>query len=190
MRRALILFYCAALAACAAQKVAPPSATWEQRLKDLQHATVWQLDGRAAVAVGTQGWQATLNWRQDNSFAELHLSGPFGIGALVVRQGPDGLALNGAPPSDAVLSQLKDRMGFEPPLDDLRFWLLGVPDPGAAYEVVRNDQDRAQQLTQDGWKIVYDRYLPIGGDLLPARLVLSRDAVRVRIVIDHWERPR
>src|SRR5271155_4012939 len=135
MRRALILFYCAALAACAAQKVAPPAATWEQRLRELQHAAVWQLDGRAAVAVGTQGWQATLNWQQHGESTEVHLSGPFGVGALLLKRGPDGLSLNGAPPSDAVLAQLQERLGFELPLDHLRFWLLGAPDPGAAFEL-------------------------------------------------------
>ena len=119
----------------------------------------WQLDGRAAVAFGTQGWQATLNWRQAGPFAEVHLAGPFGIGALVLKQGPDGISMNGAPPSDAVMSQLQDKLGFELPLQNLRYWLLGVPDPGAAFELSRNDQDRAKSLRQPGWRIDYDRYM-------------------------------
>ena len=69
----------------------------------------------------------------------------------------------------------------------MRFWLLGVPDPGTAFELKRNAQDRAEQLSQAGWSIDYDRYMPIDGDLLPAHLVLSREDVRVRIVIDHWD---
>ncbi len=148
----------------------------------------WQLDGRAAVALGTQGWQATLNWRQADRYAEVHLAGPFGIGALVLKQDARrDCRLNGAPPSDAVLSQLQDKLGFELPLDNLRYWLLGVPDPAPPLTVTRNDQDRAQQLSQAGWSIDYDRYMPVAGDLLPAHLVLSRDDVRVRIVIDHWD---
>jgi len=106
-----------------------------------------------------------------------------------LRQEPDGLSLNGAPPSDAVLTQLHDRLGFALPLDNLRFWLLGIPDPNLPFAIARNDQDRARQVTQAGWSIVYDRYMPVAGDLLPARLTLSRDDVRVRIVIDHWEWP-
>jgi len=58
--------------------------------------------------------------------AEVHLSGPFGIGALVLKRGPDGLSLNGAPPSGEVLAQLQQRLGFDLPLDHLRFWLLGT----------------------------------------------------------------
>jgi outer membrane lipoprotein LolB len=188
MRRLfMLLTCCAALSACTTTRPALAPAPWDQRLAELQHANAWQLDGRAAVAVGTQGWQASLNWRQNGVAAEVHLEGPLGVGALVLRETPQGLSLNGAPPGDTVIAQLQDRLGFELPLDDLRYWLLGVPDPGAAFDMTRNDQDRAQQLTQAGWTLNYDRYMPVNGDLLPARLVLSREGVRVRIAVDHWE---
>jgi outer membrane lipoprotein LolB len=191
MHRALALIGCCALAACATtHEGTAPSASWDRRVGTLQTAAEWQLDGRAAVALGTQGWQATLSWRQVADAAEVHLSGPFGIGAMVLKQTPGGLSLNGAPPSDAVLGQVQDKLGFELPMDDLHYWLLGVPNPGSTFELKRNDQDRAKSLSQAGWNIDYDRYVPAGGDLLPARLVLSRADVRVRIVIDHWDWPK
>lgn len=187
LRGLAILCCCALLFACATTRQPKPSFEWQQRLSDLQSGHSWQMDGRAAVALGTQGWQASLNWRQAGPYAELHLSGPFGVGALVLAQSAGGLSLNGAAPGDAVIGQVQNRLGFEPPLDHLRFWLLGVPDPAMPSQVLRNDQDRAQQLTQDGWSLTYDRYLPAGPDLLPTRVVLSRADVRVRIVVDHWD---
>jgi outer membrane lipoprotein LolB len=165
--------------------LAPPAA-WDQRVTFLRQLTSWKLDGRAAVAVGSQGWQASLNWREDGALAEVHLAGPFGVGALTLKRTVEGLSLNGAPPGDAV-AQVQERLGFELPLDNLRYWLLGVPDPGSPADLTRDDHDRAQQLTQAGWRVVYDRYMPVAGDLLPALLVLSREGVRVRIVVDHWE---
>ena len=152
----------------------------------LQHAADWQLDGRAAVALGKQGWQASLNWQQSGSSTEVHLAGPLGVGALVLRKTPAGLSLNGAPPGDAVLAQLQERLGFDLPLDELRFWLLGVPDPAEPFVLSRNDQDRANSLTQAGWTVDYDRYLGVDGDRLPGHLVMSRDDVRVKIAVDHW----
>jgi outer membrane lipoprotein LolB len=185
----LVILCSALLAACVTNRHAPPpsAAGWEPRVVELQTLDSWQLDGRAAVAVGTQGWQATLNWQQRGESAELHLAGPFGVGALVLKRTPEGLSLNGAPPSDAVLAQLQERLGFVLPLDHLRFWLLGVPDPGATFDLKRNSQDRASQLSQDGWVIDYDRYMPVDGDLLPAHLVLTRESVRVRIAVDRWQ---
>ncbi len=192
MRRVLSLVLCslvlaAALGACVTTRAPAPAAVgWEQRVAELHGLASWQLDGRAAVAVGTQGWQATLNWRQRGDAAEVHLSGPFGVGALVLKRTPDGVSLNDAPPSDAVLAQLQERLGFELPIDRLRFWLLGVPDPTAAFALTRNDQDRALQLVQGDWTIDYDRYMSADGQLMPAHLVMSREGVRVRIAVDRW----
>jgi outer membrane lipoprotein LolB len=186
MWRALTLMGCCALAACATTRVAPLSTHWEQRAGELQSVSNWQLEGRAAVALGTQGWQATLNWQQTGNSAEVHLSGPFGIGALVLKQTPEGLSLNGAPPSDAVMASIQEKLGFDLPIENLHYWLLGVPNPRSTFDLSRNDQDRAKVLSQAGWSIAYDRYMPVGGDVLPARLVLTAGDVRVRIVIDHW----
>ena len=179
--------WCVALAACTTTRPAPAPVGWDQRVFALQKSSAWQLNGRAAVAVGTQGWQASLTWHQAGPAAQVHLAGPLGVGAITLEKTPDGLSLNGAPPSDAVVAQVQDRLGFALPLDELRYWLLGVPEPKSVFELVRNDQDRAKQLVQADWTVDYDRYMAVGGDLLPAHLVLSRAGVRVRIAVDHWE---
>ncbi|MGP8227796.1 MAG: lipoprotein insertase outer membrane protein LolB [Steroidobacteraceae bacterium] len=181
---------CAVLAGCVTPRPAPAPSPWEQRLSELEHASSWQLDGRAAVSLGTQGWQASLDWRQRGGSSEVHLAGPFGAGALVLMATPEGISLNGAPPSAEVAAQLRDRLGFELPINSLRFWLQGIPDPNSAFELTRNQQDRALQLTQGGWSIEYDKYMPNHGDLLPARLVLQRADARVRIAVDRWEWPK
>jgi outer membrane lipoprotein LolB len=194
MRKLLLLMGMGVLlSACMTTRRAPlpapgaAPAAWDQRVPALQQLDAWKLDGRAAVAVGTQGWQASLDWHEQGAMAEVHLAGPFGVGALTLKRTPDGLSLNGAPPSDAVVAQLQERLGFELPLDNLRYWLLGVPAPDSPFEVLRDEHDRAKQVTQAGWLVAYEKYMPVSGDVLPARLVLTREGVRVRIVVDHWE---
>jgi outer membrane lipoprotein LolB len=181
------------LSACVTRAPAPrepaplsPSA-WAMRAQVLQHANSWTMQGRAAVAAGTQGWQATLDWRQRDSSSELHLAGPLGIGAQVITSTPAGISVNGAAPGASALAQLQERLGFALPVDDLRFWLLGVPNPGGTFELTRNDQGRALHLTQGDWSIDYDRYAAYGGDELPGRIVLTRGDIRVRIIVDHWD---
>lgn len=189
-----ILAICAALAGCVANRrvvnPVPPASPWEERLAQLKNASAWQLDGRAAVAFGQQGWQASLDWKQDGAVSELHLAGPFGVGALTIKLTPGGISLNGAPPSEAVVAQLQDKLGFDLPLDNLRYWLLGIPDPTLPFNLTRNAQDRAAHLSQAQWNIDYDDYVPNGGDLLPKRLVLSRADARVRIAVDRWAPPQ
>jgi outer membrane lipoprotein LolB len=189
MRKLLLLLCCcAALSACVTPR-RPASASslpWDERVRVLQRDSSWQMDGRAAVAVGKQGWQASLDWSQSGAISVVHLAGPFGVGALVLKNSPEGLSLNGSPPSDAVLADVQQRLGFELPLEELRFWLLGVPNPAEPFELTRNAQDRALELTQAGWTLDYDRYLEVAGQLLPRHLVMSREAVRVKIAVDHW----
>jgi outer membrane lipoprotein LolB len=191
VRRLIGFIACGALlAGCAAIRPALAPAPWDRRMADLEHASVWQLDGRAAVALGQQGWQASLDWQQQGEASQVHLAGPFGAGAVSLKLTPTGLSINGAPPSDALTAQLQDRLGFELPLEHLRYWLLGIPDPSSAFELTRNPQDRALHLAQVGWSIDYDRYMPSNGDLLPAHLVLHRAEARVRIAVDRWEWPK
>ncbi len=181
---------CLALAGCVSRppvSPAPAPELWAARVAALQGAAGWRLDGRAAVAFGNQGWQAGLDWRQERAESDLRLAGPFGMGALQIHRGPGGLSLNGADPKAAGLEQLQEKLGFDLPIDDLRYWLLGVPKPGIDSTVERNGQDRARQLLQDGWRVDYDNYRRQGADLLPARIELSREGVRVRIAVDHWQ---
>lgn len=180
----------AALAGCATvRQAAPPAgapAPWDERMSQLEHAVSWRLDGRAAAALGQQGWQATLDWQQNGTVSDLHLAGPLGMGSTQIQVTPAGLSLNGAPPSGAVVAQLEDKLGFELPLDNLRYWLLGIPDPSIPFVLTRNAQDRALRLSQAGWTIDYDEYMPSSGDVLPKRLVLNRSDARVRIAVDRW----
>ena len=64
-----------------------------------------------------------------------------------------------------------------------------MPDPGSDFELTRNAAGSGAQCSRrQGWTIDYDRYMPVGGDVLPARLVLRREDARVRIAVDRWER--
>lgn len=188
MPRPLLPALCAVLvlAACATHPVRRPGAPWEERVSALQRIAAWQLDGRTAVAFGKQGWQASLDWRQRDDTSEVHLAGPFGAGATVLELTPSGLSVNGAPPTAEQKAALAERFGFELPLPELRYWLLGVPTPSETFDVTRNDADRARVLEQAGWHIEYERYMPVAGDWLPALLRLERSDVRVRVAVEHW----
>ena len=83
---------------------------------------------------------------------------------------------------------LAERLGFDPPIASLRYWVLGVPDPAQpASESLDPAQQRLTALTQDGWHVDYQSYMSANGEPLPARLTLLRDAVRVRLLVDDWQ---
>jgi outer membrane lipoprotein LolB len=167
-----------------------PSEPWEVRRTALQQRDRFDLSGRIAVAAAQEGFNAKLRWKQQGTRSNLALDGPLGVGG--VRITSDGHTLNVVNSrgeqldSDAARSEIAARLGFEPPLDSLRFWVLGVPDPSRPADEVLDDSQRLATLRQDGWQIDYGTYTNVGGQWLPSRMTLKRDDVRVRLLVDGW----
>ena len=84
-------------------------------------------------------------------------------------------------------AKLADKLGFEPPLASLRYWVLGVPDPAAPASVQLDSEQRLTGLMQDGWRVDYGAYMPVGAEWLPRLMTLQREGVRVRMVVDGWQ---
>jgi len=182
----------AALAGCRALPPLPPGIPWEERRPQLQARVHFELRGRVAVAAGAEGFNANLHWIQDGARSQLTLEGPLGVGAAQVTARGDDLELTTArgeqTDSAAAHAQLVARLGFDPPLAALRYWVLGVPDPATpATESLDSGRQRLSSLTQQGWQVDYNGYASANGQALPARLTLRRDAVRVRLLVDEWQ---
>jgi len=216
MRNALLLAAAMLLAACATIRrppLAPPAgaASWPERRAALQALPGFELRGRVAVSTGNDGFNARLRWNQAGTQSDLALDGPLGIGGA--RVSSDGQSLVVTTPKgerldrDAAQAELRARLGFEPPLGELRYWVLGVPAPaaGAAQEML-DGSSRLAALDQDGWHVDYSDYraadpavtgdgasggaagsaTPASADVRPTRVTLTRGPLRVRLLIDHW----
>lgn len=163
---------------------------WEARRTELQQREHFELKGRVAVAAGQEGFNARLRWVQQGDRSKLSLDGPLGVGGAQVDLDKEKLSVRnsrGDSLSDsAARSELTARLGFDPPLHSLRYWVQGVPDPGAPSSETLDDQQRLAALEQDGWKIQYASYGAGGAPSLPQRLTLQKESVRVRMLIDTW----
>jgi outer membrane lipoprotein LolB len=196
-RRLLRLGAVVLLATLAACRTAPPPSflvlpPWEVRRPQLQSRERFDLKGRVAVATGREGFNANLRWSQEGKRSQLTLEGPLGAGAVQVSASGSQLDIITARgehlDSAAAHAELATRLGFDPPLPSLRYWVLGVPDPGQpAVEELDERQQHLEHLTQGGWRIDYGVYILVGDESVPARLTLKRDAVRVRLLVEDWQ---
>jgi outer membrane lipoprotein LolB len=189
---ALALAIALGLGGCQTVPVAPaPSVAWSVRRPALQNLSSFGLNGRVAVAVGRQGFNAGLRWNQAAAVTHLSLTGPLGAGGVEVTSSGGELSVitsSGKRLGNAdARAELEDKLGFEPPLASLRYWVLGVPDPGAPASVQLDSQQRLAALTQEGWQVDYTSYMPVGAEWLPRLLTLRREGVRVRMVVDGWQ---
>jgi outer membrane lipoprotein LolB len=166
------------------------AASWETRRPQLQARDRFELKGRVAVATGSDGFNARLRWTQSGKQTHMSLDGPLGAGGVQVTS--DGSAVSIVTSrgdrleNDAARAELKNRLGFDPPIDSLRYWVLGVPEPGHPAQESLDSQQRLATLEQDGWQILYTNYMSVRGEWLPSKLTLQRQGVRLRLVVDGW----
>ena len=162
----------------------------------LRELTAFTLEGRVAVRAGEEGWQANVRWRQNGDVSEVRLSGPFGAGALQLRFDGDALTLvtsrgDTLRGEEATLT-LRQQLGFDPPLAQLRHWLLAEAAPqiaGGATEAAANGRPAA--LQQQDWQLTFEDYraenLKRAVVQMPRRIIATRETVRLRLVVDRWK---
>jgi outer membrane lipoprotein LolB len=190
MRRAAIILILA-MAGCASAPRLPEPVDWSQRKAQLLSLQAWRMTGRVAVSVDGEGASASIDWRQAGTTSDLALSGPLGVGALRAVLDPSGLSLeDGSGNSvrgDDAARVLTERLGTEIPLAALRYWVLGVPAPGMPAEETAGPDGRLVRIEQAGWQVGIDRYSSTVTGGLPARLDVTRDGARLKLVVSRWE---
>ena len=205
-----------ALAGCAVAPVrAPPPAVVSSAERDAAMAAQgareaalalhpdWRLEGRVALTNNGRGGSGRLEWQQRGGDFSVGLSAPVtrqgwrlsGRQGDVVLEGLDGGPHRG---TDAA-TVLREATGWEIPVGALASWVRGaraggdsVPmdgsmDVGPA-ELEFSADGRLVRLRQQGWTLDYADWQPQPDGLdLPMRISASRDAARVRLVVDAWD---
>jgi outer membrane lipoprotein LolB len=191
------------LGACAGMRTAaqplPPEAQ-ETLLRELPR---FSLRGKTGIvttdpATGEKSGPpgASLNWEQEPEEATFKLSGPFGAGNLTVTWRPDGLRL--AAGRDEVFvgeeaeQVLINEIGFVPPFESLRYWILGLEAPGESPTQRKvAESGRVSEMTQQQWRIRYTDWRKVrarGGTVeLPRKLAVTRDNLSLKLTIYRWK---
>ena len=81
---------------------------------------------------------------------------------------------------------LRMRYGWTIPVQSLRFWALGIPDPASPAATEFGDDGQLARLTQRNWTVDIRQYREGGGQLMPRRITAVNADAKVRLVIDNW----
>lgn len=192
--QAALILLAVVMAGCATTPRAPRTVLPpEQQQQALQALERFDLDGR--VSISTTGDIASLGWRQRGPETSLRLAGPLGAGALQVTWRPGNLRLASrgdvfeGEEAEAILLR---ELGFLPPFEAMRYWVLGIEAPGEAPTSRTDTEDgRIGELQQAGWHIRYDRWGDVaataGGVRMARRMVIARDELRLTVFVDKWK---
>lgn len=182
---------CALLATgCATLPDAGSAGDWPARRATLQSLEHWALDGRLAVAAGSEGFSGGLSWRQDGPQAAIELRAPLGGRAIAISVAGqaisvtdgEGTTLEGEDARRLVVRHI----GTTLPVAELRYWLVGAPAPGSPHRESLGADQRLASLEQSGWRVGYTAYRGVGGIVLPSRMEITTEGLRLRILVAGW----
>lgn len=187
-----LLLAAATLGGCATERsvVLPEFADWRARLDVLGELTNWSFRGRIGVSAGSEGFNGRLRWQQQADRFDASVSGPLGAGAISIAGDTDSVVID---EGDGRVIRMTDpeleiglRYGWTIPVESLRFWALGIPDPGQPAHLDFGDGGTVTRISQSGWTVTIPQYRDGGGQLMPRRITAENGTTRVRLVIDNW----
>ena len=186
------------LSACSTLKeLQPPlaaaltkQAAWQVHRANLETIHGWDLTGRVAGRTSDEGFRTKVHWRQQQQQFSIDLHDPLGRKVAVITGKQAHVELNtskgesySAKDSETLMREL---FGYALPVNGLRYWMRGIPDPRQVYTSMElDDQGHLKQLQQGGWVVDYERYHE-GKPALPAFIKISSQSLHAKIVIDHW----
>lgn len=197
---------------CVSQPTAPPpgdpDAAWQERVASLADIDGWEVKGKLAVKTHKRGGQANMLWKRDGEAHNINLYGPLGGGRVVLTRDAGGATLRDNKKrvyqADTAEELLYRVAGWQVPFRAMRYWVLGLPDPGEEYEQSVDDWGRLQTLRQAGWQVEFVEYRDFQGRVLPRKFHMTalpdarhivndqyeeNDQVRVRVIIKRWRFP-
>ncbi|MDH5184186.1 MAG: lipoprotein insertase outer membrane protein LolB [Gammaproteobacteria bacterium] len=185
------------LSACSStpvlKPVDDPQASWQQRRQWLAAIENWDIEGRIAIRSYDQAVNANLHWKQDGDVFAIEITGPLGQGGVSLH-GERGTVRLISGDVDEVASDAQELLflhtGYVVPIDALKYWIRGLPQPNGGSQHSLDDQGRLAQLSQDQWKVRFRAYELYQAHSLPKKVFVDNHQLSVRIVIDKWSLPQ
>lgn len=170
----------------------PPADTridWVDHVRTLTLLQEWQLKGKIGVRTSDDGGSAFLDWSQSYDSFYIVLSGPLGQGTTIVSGNPSGARLeqsDGTWVAESPGQLMQEHTRWQIPIKELQYWVKGLPAPWGKPQLSHNSLGTLATLEQDGWQLQFDQYASILGTLLPQRIKIRKDDLRVTLAIKGW----
>ncbi|MBA4503203.1 lipoprotein insertase outer membrane protein LolB [Marinobacterium marinum] len=186
-----LLLLTALLGGCSltpSQQLGPTLTIDPEQAQQLQQ---WSAEGRIGIRWTEDSQSANLDWEQNLDRYQIRLSGPLGQGGLRITGSDQSVTLqrsgddqtHQAPTPEALMQQL---LGWHLPLTQAQYWIRGIPAPDTQAHPLTGP---VTGFIQSGWQIEYTRLTQAIGRVLPEKLRLSRDDLRITVIINTWAQP-
>lgn len=193
IRNNLSIFLILTLTSCATVTPTTPTTpqpSWTERKLALSRIQNWQIKGKIAVQTAQDAGSANIAWQQYADRYTVSLWGPLGTHNVKLTGQPGSIVLETADgkkySANSPEQLLREQWGFNVPISYLRYWIRGLPAPGAA-TLQFDASNRLSHLTQQDWQVVFSGYTHKGKIDLPERMMITSATLRTKIIIYRWE---
>ncbi len=153
--------------------------------KSVSPDTLFDLSGRIAVKYDDKGFNGSLRWIHRKNSDEVWLLSPLGQTVAHILKNPEGALMTAQNRqeyrAEDVESLTEKILGWRLPLQGLDSWIRGKAAADSTSNASFDQENRLAELTQDGWDIRYPRRFENG---LPKEIVLRREGIRIKFIID------
>lgn len=191
-RYAPILLSFLVISGCAAQRGVdlPELSDWEARTRILAGIGEWEFRGRIGVSAAEDGFNGRLRYSQKDDDFRATVSGPLGFGTVRIEGNDRQVTVTDKDGEAWLLPDpeldLQVMYGWTIPVTSLRYWALGIPDPGVHADTEFNERGQLAWLDQGNWLVTITQYRDGGGQSMPRRLSAVSGDNKVLLVIDNW----
>lgn len=175
------------LSGCSFFTAEPPSVAYSKTailpLYKLEH---WSFDGRLSITSQKDSWTANTDWQHNPDKDTIKLSGPLGQGATLISLSEGVVTIdkgNGeVQSSNTPEAFITQQLGMPVPVQSLRYWLIGLPEPNSPFI------ETATGFKQAGWLVDYKQMqtLKTSNIPMPHRIDVFNEQVKLKLIIDEW----
>ncbi len=157
--------------------------------QQLAKIPAWKLRGKVAVNNENESWSASVRWKQLHDEYLINLIGPLGQGSARINGNDTSISLETSDGETLYSNQpqtlLEEQLGWKIPIQALRYWVVGIPQPGEARQSL-NELGQASFIRQDNWNIVYEDH-KLYNNNIPSRITIEQKESSIRLMIYQWE---
>jgi outer membrane lipoprotein LolB len=160
------------------------------RQKDLQAISNFNIVGALSITNPQKTYLVNYQWQQNGVNYKIKLASSLNAVSYELYGAPHKVILRQARQQDVIANNvgalMQRELGYVLPLQGMRYWILGLPDP-SQYSATRDSFGHLQTLQQNGWQINYLLYQSYNKMDLPRLLKISGHNLKIKFVIKQWQ---
>ena len=169
-----------------------PEQVWKVRSTYLYGREVWKANMSVVGATAEEKFKTRLNWDQNNNSYQIKLRDFIGRTVAIINGSDSHVSAKtskGKTYKGETAEELLDEIaGMRIPLDGLRYWLRGLPEPGAKLDsFILGEDGVAKSMKQNGWQMSYPSYEKFGDIQMPKQVLLAYDDLNLTVNISSWD---